>query len=65
MKINNLQIDSLGMLLIFLIIMTIIFWMMSKGKSKNVTQCFTSIIGALPISKIFEAIIEYFKNKHR
>jgi len=64
MKTNEIQMNNLGMILIFLIIMTILFWIMSERKSKNITKCFTSIIGVLAISKMFEAITAYFKNKY-
>jgi HJR/Mrr/RecB family endonuclease len=63
MKTNDIQVNNLGMLLIFVIIMTILFWIMSDRKSKNITKCFISIIGVLEISKMFEAISQYFKNK--
>lgn len=63
MKTNEIEINNLGILLIFVIIMTLLFWMMPDRKSKNITKCFTSIIGVLAISKIFETITTYFKNK--
>jgi hypothetical protein len=40
-----------------------LFWIMSDRKSKNITKCFITIIGVLEISKMFEAISQYFKNK--
>ncbi|CAM2861282.1 hypothetical protein [Flavobacterium frigoris] len=63
MKIDDMQVNNLGMVLIFVMIMTILFWIMSDRKSKNITKCFTTIIGVLAISKMFEAMTAYFKNK--
>jgi hypothetical protein len=63
MKIDDMQVNNLGMVLIFVMIMTILFWIMSDRKSKNITKYFTTIIGVLAISKMFEAMTAYFKNK--
>lgn len=63
MKINEIEVNNIGMLLIFIIIMTVLFWITSVRKSKNITKCFTSIIGVLAISKMFESITVYFKKK--
>jgi len=50
-------------ILSFVIILIILSWIMPNKKVILITKCFATLLHLLPISKIVEAVITYYKQK--
>lgn len=57
--------NNLIILLTFFVVLVVLFWIMPSKKAKTVTQCLTSLIQVLPVSKVCSAIIAYYENKNK
>lgn len=54
---------TLIIVLVFVLLLLVFFASIPREKAYVSAKCFKMVIGVLPISKICQAIIEYFKNK--
>lgn len=54
--------NNFAMFLLFILILTVLF-MAFPQRGRKATRCLIQLIGALFISKAFQAIIAYFKGK--
>lgn len=59
MVMNNLQ-----TILTFLLVVVVLFWIMPNKKVKVITWSLTSLIQVFPVSKICDALKEYFKTRN-
>lgn len=50
-------------ILTFVLVLVVLFWVMDNKSAKRVTTSLTSLLQVLPISKVVNAITEYFKIK--
>ena len=53
---------GIGLVFAFLLINTILVWMMPENKTKLATKVNETYLKSLSIRKVAEAIIEYFKS---
>ncbi|GAA4279305.1 hypothetical protein [Aquimarina mytili] len=56
--------DKTLMYMIFFIVILVLLWAMPNKKIDAIRKLFTSLLQVLPITKIAEACIVYFKNKN-
>ena len=56
--------DKTLMYMIFFVVLVVLLWMMPDRKINTIRKLFTSLLQVLPITKVAEAFIGYFKNKN-
>lgn len=52
------------MYMIFFVVLVVLLWMMPDKKINTIRKLLTSLLQVLPITKVAEACIAYFKNKN-
>lgn len=55
--------ENLILLMIFILVLIIMFWLMNDKSANRVTKSLSTLSKILPLSKIANAVIEYFKSK--
>lgn len=56
---------TFAIVLTFVVVLIILFAILPPKRAYVAAKCFKMVIGVLPISKICEAAIEYFKNNKK
>ncbi|KZS38240.1 hypothetical protein AWE51_19585 [Aquimarina aggregata] len=56
--------DKTLMYMIFFVVLVVLLWMMPDKKINTIRKLLTSLLQVLPITKVAEACIAYFKNKN-
>jgi hypothetical protein len=57
--------NDLTIVLTFVLAMLVLFASLPPKRAYVAAKCFRMVIGVLPISKICEAVIEYFNSKKK
>jgi hypothetical protein len=57
--------NNLIIVLTFFLVLLVLFACLPTKRAYVAAKCFKSVIGAFPIDKICEVIIEYFKNNKK
>lgn len=55
---------TLEIILAFILLLTSMF-MAYPQRAKTATKCLTSLMAAMPISKLFETLIKYFNRENK
>lgn len=56
--------DKTLMYMIFFVVLVVLFWIMPDRKINTIRKFLTSLLQVLPVTKIAEACIAYFKSKN-
>ncbi len=58
------ELTKILMFMIFFVVVVVLLWVMPNKKINTIGKFLTSLLQVLPITKIAEACISYFKSKN-